>query len=77
MDFEEIKEVCPTDNQYKILQFACYGVLGIYLLVCIPLVHNIVRYVIWQKRYKSFLVSVFYFPAVAHITFRVLTFSFQ
>jgi len=76
MDFE-VNEECPTTEMFGALKVACYGMLAIYLLVCIPLVHNIVKYLIWQKRYKSFLVSVFYFHAVAHITFRLLFFALQ
>ena len=77
MEFDENQDVCPTDDMYSILKFTCYGMLAIYLLVCIPLVHNIVKYVIRQQRYKTFLVSVFYSHAVVHIAFRLLTFALQ
>jgi len=74
MEFKESEDdVCPTPDTYKALSVTCYGVLAIYMITCIPLAHNIVKYLIRQKRYKSFLVSTFYFHAVAHIAFRVLS----
>jgi len=77
MEFDENPDECLTDDMYSVLQFTCYGMLAIYLLVCIPLVHNIVKYVIRQERYKTFLVSVFYSHAVVHFAIRLLSFALQ
>ena len=74
---------CETDiyppngsSKYDVLQVICFLMSVIYLCVIAFNLHNVVFYLIMQKRYKTWLITIFYVLSnvvlVSRITFYIL-----
>ena len=56
------------------MDFSISFCLFVYLIIFACLIHNLVRYLFMHKRYKIFLVSVFYAASIAVIVARMVYF---
>ena len=61
----------PTVEQIQGLKIEAYILLVIYFMTVLFVLHNIVRYLWLQYKFKVFQISIFYILALCVLTFRI------
>ena len=61
----------PTSSQIRGLQIEVYILLAIYFVTILFVVHNMVRYLWLQYKFKVFHISIFYILALCVLVFRI------
>ena len=64
----------PSELDSLTIEISC--MLGVYTIVLAYTIYNIVAYLCYQKRYKNWLISAFYFLSVLVLLARMSQYSF-
>ena len=77
IDIELLKRYKPpTSGQLTGLTVEVSIMIAIYTLTLIFTIHNIVQYIWRQRRYKNWLISLFYILSVIVLVSRIFYFSY-
>ena len=61
----------PTEEQIQRLKIEVYILIVIYMVTILFVIHNIVRYLWLQYKFKVFQISIFYILALCVLIFRI------
>lgn len=68
----------PLDvRELQNLIIEIYCIMSIYVIALLFTIHNIVFFLILQRRYKNWLISMFYFLSVVVIIARIASYSYE
>ena len=66
----------PTEDQLSVLSIEIYCLVAIYLMTLIFTVYNISAYLIRQRRYKNWLITIFYIFCVIVLISRMIEYVY-